>query len=210
MRTALENTGMEQPIQKKNIQPIFQWIVLLIILGYEAAGCLLGGALLIAGPDGRYMKMPVEIMHGVFYNFLVPGIILLGLGTLNTLAFASVLRRTGSDWLMAGLSIGGMLIWFVVEIIILQDLHWLHLMWGVPVLLGCVFTIPLIILRHDTVTMRKALLSCGILSSLWYVALYGVSRYRSKSAYTVDGALGTHQHYRFYALGDSVCHCSFR
>ena len=171
MTTVVENTGMEQPIQKKNSQPIFQRIVLLIILGYEAAGCLLGGALLIAGPDGRYMKMPVEIMHGVFYNFLVPGIILFGLGILNTLAFASVLRRTGSDWLMAGLSFGGLLIWFVVEIIILQDLHWLHLMWGVPVLLGCVFTIPLIILRHDTVTMRKALLSCGIVSSLWYVAI---------------------------------------
>lgn len=152
-------------------QPRWQRIVLLCVLGYEAVGCLLGGGLLVAAPDGKYMDMPVELMRGVFHDFLIPGIILLGLGVLNTLAFFSVLRRTGSDWLMAGLALGGLFIWFVVEIIIIQELHWLHLMWGFPVLLGWVVAIPLIVLRHDTVTMHKALLVCGILSSLWYVAI---------------------------------------
>lgn len=157
--------------QEKVIQPSWQRIVLLSIIGYEAAGCLLGGGLLIASPDGRYMDMPVALMQGVFDDFLISGIILFGLGILNTLAFITVLRRTSSDWLMAGLALGGLFIWFVVEIIILQELHWLHAMWGLPVLLGWIVTIPLIVLRHDTAMMRKALLTCGILSSLWYVGI---------------------------------------
>lgn len=72
---------------------------------------------------------------------------------------------------MAGLALGGLAIWFTVEIIILQELHWLHGMWGIPVLLGWVMEIPLVALRHETETMRRALLTCGVLSSIWYVAI---------------------------------------
>ncbi len=49
-------------------------IILLIVLGYEAAGCLLGGSLLVIAPDGRFMNMPVGIMHGVFPDFFIPGV----------------------------------------------------------------------------------------------------------------------------------------
>ena len=66
--------------------PRWQRISLLSILGYEAAGCLAGGFLLSAAPDGRLMDMPVDMMHGAFPNFLIPGIILFGLGILTTLA----------------------------------------------------------------------------------------------------------------------------
>jgi hypothetical protein len=148
-----------------------QRIVLLIVLGYEAAGCLLGGILLIAAPDGRFMEMPVDIMHAVFNDFLIPGLILFGLGILNSIAFFFVLRRNSSDWFMAAIALGGLFIWFVVEIVILQELHWLHLMWGLPVLLGCVVAIPFIYSRHHTASFRDNLLICGILSSLWYVVI---------------------------------------
>ena len=162
----------ENNMHKKMVaQPVWQRIILLMILGYEAAGCLLGGALLILAPDGRYMDMPVDLMRGVFRDFLIPGMILFGLGFLNTVAFVLVLRRSVLDWLMAGLALGGLLIWFFVEIIILDELHWLHALWGLPVLLGWLVTIPLIALRHDTLMMRKFLLTCGILSSLWYVGI---------------------------------------
>lgn len=79
----------------------WQRIILLCILGYEAAGCLLGGSLLAAEPDGRLMDMPVDIMHGAFVDFLIPGIILFGLGILNGAAFVAVLRRSMADWFMA-------------------------------------------------------------------------------------------------------------
>jgi hypothetical protein len=158
-------------IKAKHYDIKWQRIILLIVLGYEAAGAMLGGTLLIAAPGGQYMDMPVGIMHGVFMDFLFPGLILLALGILNVFAFVSVLRRTLNDWLMAGLALGGLLIWFIVEIIILQELHWLHAMWGLPVLLGWIVTVPLIAFRNRTAMMQKALLFCGMLSSLWYIVI---------------------------------------
>jgi len=143
--------------------------ILLAVLGYEAAGCLVGGSMLIAAPDGRLMDMPVDIMHGVFQDFLMPGIILFALGALNSFAFLSVLRRNSFDWFMAAMALGGLAVWFVVEIIILKELHWLHYMWGFPVFLGLVMLVPLILFRFPTIV--KALLLCGVLSSIWYVAI---------------------------------------
>ncbi len=169
--SANTNSGNINFIQNKIVQPLWQRIILLTVLGYEALGCLLGGTLLIEEPDGRNMDMHVDMMHGVFVDFLIPGIILFGLGILNTIAFFVVLRRKKTDWFWAGLALGGLIIWFIVEIIILREIHWLHGMWGLPVLLGWMVTIPLIVLRHDTFTMRKALLTCGIISSIWYIAI---------------------------------------
>lgn len=171
-------------------QPNWQRLVLLVVLGYETTGAILGGILLIAAPDGRLMNMPVEIMHGFFPRFLIPGIILLGLGILNTLTFIMVLRRFKTDWLMAIFSLGGLAVWFVVEIIVLQELHWLHLMWGFPVYLGIVAAIPLVSKRNPTTLTHKVLLSCGILSSLWYFAIniYVPMQYEgySVAAFTVS------------------------
>ena len=152
-------------------QPIWQRIILLTVIAYEALGGIAGGILLIAEPGGSYMDMPVEIMNGVFKDFMIPGIILLAMGILNAFAFFSVLRRRRNDWIMATLAMGGFIIWFVVEIIILRELHWLHLMWGLPVLIGFMFTIPLIILKNDSWKTERSLLVCGILSSLWYFAV---------------------------------------
>jgi hypothetical protein len=129
-------------------QPVWQRIALLIILAYEGLGALAGGSLLVAEPDGRLIDMPVEIMHGVFSNFLIPGLILTGLGILNMTAFVAVLRRTRIDWLLAGLGLGGLTVWFIVEIIVLKEFHWLHAMWGLPVLVGCLVTFPLVLSRR--------------------------------------------------------------
>ena len=128
-------------------QPVWQRITLLTVLGYEGLGSLAGGSLLVAAPDGRLMDMPVEIMHGVFNNFLIPGFILFGLGVLNTIAFIEVLRRSRIDLLLTGLGLGGLTIWFVVEIAVLREFHWLHAMWGLPVVAGCLVTLPLILSR---------------------------------------------------------------
>ncbi len=125
-------------------QPKWQRITLLCVLGYETAGALSGGILLALAPDGRLMDMPVEIMHGFFQDFLIPGFMLIGLGILNAAAFITVLLKNRNGWILSGLALGGLVIWFTVEIIILQVFHWLHAMWGLPVLLGCAMMIPLI------------------------------------------------------------------
>jgi hypothetical protein len=150
-------------------QRTWQRITLLLLLGYEGLGSLLGGGLLMAAPDGRYMDMPVGIMHGTFRDFLIPGVILFGLGVLNLTAFFLVLWRSRADWIAAGLAIGGLAVWFLVEIIILRELHWLHVMWGFPVILAGLVALPLLPFRPAT--MRNAWLVCGILSSLLYVAM---------------------------------------
>ncbi len=117
---------------------------LLAVLGYEGAGALTGGALLIAKPDGSYLDMPVAVMHGAFTSFLIPGVILFLLGALNASAFVAVWRRSRCDWIAAGLALGGLAIWFLVEILILRQLHWQHAISGLPVLWGIGVAIPLI------------------------------------------------------------------
>ena len=119
-------------------------IILLSVLALEGIGGILGGVLLAAAPNGYYMNMPVEIMHGVFPDFFIPGLILTGMGILNLAAFAAVFLKKNYDWVMAGLALVGFAIWFGVEIAILRELHWLHIVWGTPVLLGIWAAIPMI------------------------------------------------------------------
>lgn len=164
LEKAKHSINVSIPDQKKSLvftsnvirQPVWQRIILLIVLGYESLGALTGGILLVAEPDGRLMDMPVEIMHGIFNNFLVPGLILTVLGILNTAAFIAVFLRSRIDWLLAGLGLGGLTVWFIVEIIILKEFHWLHAMWGLPVLAGCLVAIPLILSRRLTLYTLKA------------------------------------------------------
>ncbi|MFV8324967.1 DUF998 domain-containing protein [Flavobacterium sp. ZS1P14] len=167
--TTIEYSGKELKAHEKMVQPRWKRITLLFVLGYEAADCLLGGILLVAAPDGRLIYMSVDIMHGVFHDFLIPGVLLFGLGILNTAAFFAVLRRRPSDWIMAGLALGGLLIWFWIEIAILQEFHWLHAMLGLPVVAGFLATFSLVPLQQTT--LQKAVLYCGILSSLLYAAI---------------------------------------
>jgi hypothetical protein len=150
-------------------QRLWQRIALLTVLGYEGAGALAGGALLVARPDGAYMNIPVSVMHGTFRDFVIPGVILFALGLLNVAAFLAVLRRSRAGWLVAYLAVGGMAVWFFVEIAILRELHWLHAMWGLPVIVGGVAAVPLLPLGRDT--MRDLWLVCGIASSILYVAM---------------------------------------
>lgn len=119
-------------------------MILLFVLAYEGFGGVLGGLLLVTAPDGHLMDMPINIMHGVFPNFLIPGFILTGMGLLTVAAFIEVIRKGSNDWLMSGLALVGFAIWFTVEIIILQELHWLHIMWGIPVLVGIWAALPLL------------------------------------------------------------------
>jgi hypothetical protein len=155
------------PVKEKAVQATWQRVILLLVLGYEGLGCLSGGLMLIAAPDGAMMKMPVDMMHGTFSNFLIPGIILFLLGILNTFAFFAVLRRTRADWMLASITSIAMIGWFWIEIAVLQHLHWLHAMWGLPVLAGAVMALALVPANYR----QKALLFCGILSSVLYFTI---------------------------------------
>jgi len=141
----MEKSESDMVFNKVVDQPRWQRITFLSVLGYETAGALSGGILLALAPDGRLMDMPVEIMHGFFKDFLIPGFMLIGLGILNASAFITVLLKNRNGWILASLALGGLFIWFTVEIIILKEFHWLHAMWGLPVLVGIMVTLPLVI-----------------------------------------------------------------
>lgn len=157
--------GVPGPATAK--QPKWLRLILLSVLAYEGLGCLTGGALLTVAPDGRLMDMSVEIMHGSFRDFLIPGIILFLLGILTSVAFFAVLRRNRLDWLLASLSMGGLLIWFWVEIAILLDLHWLHAMWGLPVVAGALATLSLFTAKGRLI----GALICGMASAVLYAVI---------------------------------------
>jgi hypothetical protein len=141
----------------------WQRVTLLSVLGSEALGALAGGAMLIAAPDGHLMKIPPQVLHGAFRDFLLPGLILFGLGLLNAVAFVCVWRRNRADWLAAGLAIGGLAVWFVVEILIVRELVWLYAMWGLPVLLGGVAAVSL--LPFPPAAMRDVWLAAAPVNS---------------------------------------------
>jgi hypothetical protein len=119
-----------------------QRIILLIILAYEAFGGILGGIFLLLAPDGHLMKIPTTVLHGVFTNFFIPGLILTGMGILTLVAFAAVLLRNRFDWLISSLAMYGFIIWFAVEIAIVREVVWLHYMWGLPVIVGGLIVLP--------------------------------------------------------------------
>jgi hypothetical protein len=175
----MKETGSIKPTRESEPQKSgklkWQRIILLTVLAYEGLGCLLGGGLLIAQPNGSLMDMSVDLMNGVFRDFQIPGIILFGLGILNSSAFVIVLRRRPSDWFVSGLALAGLLIWFWVEIAILEELHWLHAMWGLPVVLGSLMIFSLLPNRERTI--RKFLLMCGVISSIIYLTADIVSSF---------------------------------
>ncbi len=110
--------------------------VVLGVLAFEGLGALWGGPLLVFAPNGSIMNMPTEILRGIFADFLVPGLVLTGLGVLNVAAFVVVLLRRPSSLLWASLALGGFFIWFVVEFYIVGYGHVAQVIWGVPVLIG--------------------------------------------------------------------------
>lgn len=95
------------------------------------SGCF-GGAVLILSPDGSLVQMPMEWLDFTPFNsYLIPGIVLLLCnGLLPILVCAKIIGNSGHahQWLKVQgvMSIG----WIVVQIIMIQQLHWLQLLYG--------------------------------------------------------------------------------
>ena len=121
-----------------------RWVVL-SVLAFEAVGALIGGPALVAAPDGRLMKIPLEDLGGTFPDFLIPGLLLTALGVLNAVAFGVLLRRLPSAWLWVGLALGGFLVWFIVELALVGAKSWAQAAWGIPVPIGIAAALPMLL-----------------------------------------------------------------
>lgn len=106
--------------------------LLAILVGLQAASGLGGGAVLVIDPSGGLLGVPLTVLrHGVFVDFLIPGVILLVvLGVFPAIVAVALLVRPRWDalrpvervfgehwsWVGAGVVGVGLLVWLAVEL----------------------------------------------------------------------------------------------
>ena len=73
----------------------FSLYILLFLLFFQSISGLLGGFVLTISPSGSIIKLPVSLLEGSpFYNFLIPGLILLLLlGVYPSLVFYALITK---------------------------------------------------------------------------------------------------------------------
>ncbi|MCW3102940.1 MAG: hypothetical protein JWO09_1380 [Bacteroidetes bacterium] len=107
-------------------------IIALTLLFFVALSSLVAGYLFITDPSGAALHIPVRwLLHSPFDDFFIPGIILFIVnGVLSLLAAACTIWRIRTYPRMVSLQ--GILLtgWIVVQIIMLQQLLLLHLIYG--------------------------------------------------------------------------------
>ena len=74
------------------------------------------------------IRLPLWVLeHTPFHDFFIPGLLLAGVvGGANTVAGVVALRRSALANRAAFVSGGILVTWIVVEMLLLQDVHWLH------------------------------------------------------------------------------------
>lgn len=111
-------------------------VVLEVLLGLAA---LAGGLALIAAPDGALLRFPPTLLAGApFADFLVPGLLLVLLAGLALSAAAVTLMNGRRDWVLAGATGLGFVVWMAVQLALLGYVHWTQpvvLAWGAAIAL---------------------------------------------------------------------------
>ncbi len=101
--------------------------LLFMLLSFVAVTATISGLIMISNPDGKVMSLALSVLDVTpFKNFMVPGMALTTMGVINAIAvFFNLQRHTNRyNWAMAGgAMVGG---WIVVQIILIQTLHWLQ------------------------------------------------------------------------------------
>ena len=105
--------------------------ILFLLISFIAITATLSGLLLISQPDGSILQLPLSLLEGSpFTTYLIPGVLLLVLvGIINLLAVFFNLKRDPSryDWAMGGgVSVD---VWILAQLIIIQTVHWLHIIY---------------------------------------------------------------------------------
>ncbi len=105
---------------------------LLALLLFNGLSALFGGSVLVAGPDGSIIGLPLSLLSTTpFTDFLVPGLILftvLGIG--SCIGWWLAFRR--SDHAIRWVQVVGLgtVIWIVVQVIMIQAVDVLHVIYG--------------------------------------------------------------------------------
>jgi hypothetical protein len=107
-------------------------IIASFLLAINGAGAVYGGILLATDPTGWKLGMPTSILqYSPFSDFLVPGLLLLiiiGVGSLLVCALTLVKARGYATWtIFMGFTLS---IWIAVQMLMLRDVHALHLIYA--------------------------------------------------------------------------------
>ena len=96
-----------------------------LFIGLGAVG---GGLALVLQPSGANLDMPLEMLrHSPFMDFMIPGLFLLIVNGLGSIA-GSVLSFRGRPWAaQAALLLGAFLVlWIIIQVFWIRAFHWLH------------------------------------------------------------------------------------
>lgn len=103
-------------------------VLLFFLIAFTGVTSFVSGLLMISKPDGSLLNAPLSLLEGSpFSNYLIPGIILATLvGGVNLIAvFLNIQKHPARyNWAIAG----GVMIcgWIVVQMILINMVHWLH------------------------------------------------------------------------------------
>lgn len=106
-------------------------IILSLLLFNGVSACFGGGALLL-DPTGKLLQMPLEWLHnGPFQDFWIPGLALFGILGLGSLAVSLLAIRQAPIYPHTLFLLGiAQLIWFGVQLAVVQRMHPLQLIYG--------------------------------------------------------------------------------
>ena len=120
-------------------------VILLIFNGLSA---IFGGGALVTDPSGSSLNMPVgSLKNSVFTDFLIPGLILLvvlGLGSIVA-SIVVIMRTKGYPFLTIFIGFA-LSIWISVQMLILHEVNWMHILYG---MIGIVLIVLGILLRKQ-------------------------------------------------------------
>jgi hypothetical protein len=102
--------------------------LLFMLICLIALTAIFSGLMMVSSPDGKTMSLPLALLNGTpFKNFFIPGLLLATIvGGINLLAAFYNIRRHPNryNWAAAGgVTICG---WIILQMIIIQTIHWLH------------------------------------------------------------------------------------
>jgi hypothetical protein len=99
--------------------------ILQLFIGLGAVG---GGLGLVLEPSGTNLGMPLEMLnHSPFSDFLIPGIVLLIVNGLGSIAGSVLSFKLFQYAAEIALALGSFLVaWILIQVYWIHALHWLH------------------------------------------------------------------------------------
>ena len=96
-------------------------------------GAVAGGLGLVSEPDGSNLGMPLSMLeHSPFPDFLIPGMVLLMVNGLGSIAGSVASFRLFRHAAEIAMVLGAFLVaWLIMQVYWIQTFHWLHALYFV-------------------------------------------------------------------------------